>query len=177
MPSAFAHAAVGAALVAAAPPAHRRPLIAVAAAALAAAPDLDVIGFWFGIPYSHPLGHRGLTHSIPFAIGVGVFVRITWRGPRALALALLMACACASHGLLDALTNAGLGVGLAIPFWNDRYFFPWRPILTSSLDPRDAFSRRGLEILLNEARWIGLATLAWLSVVLGARKLVDRQPR
>ena len=30
-------------------------------------PDADVIAFHFGIPYVHPLGHRGLTHSIVFA--------------------------------------------------------------------------------------------------------------
>jgi inner membrane protein len=30
-------------------------------------PDFDVITFHFGIPYSHPLGHRGFTHSILFA--------------------------------------------------------------------------------------------------------------
>ena len=30
-------------------------------------PDLDVIAFNFDIPYSHPFGHRGFTHSILFA--------------------------------------------------------------------------------------------------------------
>ena len=30
-------------------------------------PDIDVIAFNFGISYSHPLGHRGFTHSILFA--------------------------------------------------------------------------------------------------------------
>ena len=30
-------------------------------------PDLDVIGFYFGIPYGDLWGHRGLTHSLPFA--------------------------------------------------------------------------------------------------------------
>ena len=29
-------------------------------------PDADVIAFRFGIPYSHWLGHRGITHSIFF---------------------------------------------------------------------------------------------------------------
>jgi inner membrane protein len=27
-------------------------------------PDLGVLGFFFGIDYLHPFGHRGFTHSI-----------------------------------------------------------------------------------------------------------------
>ena len=43
-------------------------------------PDLDVVGFYFGIPYEHVLGHRGLTHSLPFA-GVlsALFVGLLYR--------------------------------------------------------------------------------------------------
>ena len=37
-------------------------------------PDLDVIGFSFGIQYADMLGHRGLTHSIFFAILLGALV-------------------------------------------------------------------------------------------------------
>jgi inner membrane protein len=33
-----------------------------------------------------------------------------------------------SHGLLDALTDGGLGVAFFSPFDTSRYFFPWRPI-------------------------------------------------
>ena len=31
-------------------------------------PDFDVIAFKLGIAYQHPLGHRGFTHSILFAL-------------------------------------------------------------------------------------------------------------
>ncbi|WP_262891174.1 metal-dependent hydrolase [Psychroserpens algicola] len=31
-------------------------------------PDIDVLGFRFGIDYMHPFGHRGFTHSIVFAL-------------------------------------------------------------------------------------------------------------
>lgn len=31
-------------------------------------PDFDVIAFNFGIAYEHPLGHRGFTHSLIFAL-------------------------------------------------------------------------------------------------------------
>jgi inner membrane protein len=36
-------------------------------AVCAALPDIDVIGFRFGIDYGALLGHRGFTHSLAFA--------------------------------------------------------------------------------------------------------------
>lgn len=45
-------------------------------------PDLDVVGNWMGIPYEHMLGHRGLTHSLPFAaIMSALVVRFGFSGP------------------------------------------------------------------------------------------------
>ena len=41
---------------------------------LAMVPDLDVIGFQLGVSYSDPLGHRGFTHSILFAMLVELIV-------------------------------------------------------------------------------------------------------
>tara|TARA_R110001592_G_scaffold140302_6_gene361233 strand:- start:1054 stop:1314 length:261 start_codon:yes stop_codon:yes gene_type:complete len=40
-------------------------------------PDFDVIGFKLGIPYSHPLGHRGFTHSILFAVIWALLLMVT----------------------------------------------------------------------------------------------------
>jgi inner membrane protein len=37
-------------------------------------PDIDVVGFVFGIPYNSFWGHRGFTHSFLFAIILGVVV-------------------------------------------------------------------------------------------------------
>jgi inner membrane protein len=37
-------------------------------------PDVDVVGFAMGIPYEHLLGHRGLTHSLSFAVAVDLVV-------------------------------------------------------------------------------------------------------
>ena len=71
MPSAFAHGLVGVTLASALPRASRPIGFVVALALLAAAPDLDVLGFSLGVPYAHPLGHRGVTHSIAFAALVG----------------------------------------------------------------------------------------------------------
>src|SRR5215831_7502105 len=39
--------------------------------------------------------------------------------------------ATASHGVLDAMTNGGLGVAFFSPFDTTRYFLPWRPIRVS----------------------------------------------
>ena len=34
-------------------------------------PDAEVLAFSLGIPCAHPLGHRGATHSIAFAVFAG----------------------------------------------------------------------------------------------------------
>ena len=127
----------------------------------AVAPDLDVLAFRFGIPYEHVLGHRGLWHSIPFAAVLASFVCLVCF-PRPLpgfsrvkAWGYLF-LATASHGLLDTLTNGGLGVALFSPFTNQRYFLPFRPIEVSPLSLSAFFSERGVAILVNEIAWVWL---------------------
>ncbi|MEM7412117.1 MAG: metal-dependent hydrolase [Myxococcota bacterium] len=160
MPSAFAHAAIGGALSTWGPRGGPR-WLPWCLPALSAAPDLDVIGFWWGIPYGHPLGHRGLTHSLPFAAAVAGAIYALLRGrPFAGRIAVLCGLAVASHGLLDTFTNAGLGVGLWIPFDAARHFAEWRPISTSPLSVRAFFSTTGLAIVTNEAFWVGLPATA-----------------
>ncbi|TDB35073.1 metal-dependent hydrolase [Stenotrophomonas sp. TEPEL] len=70
----------------------------------------------------------------------------------------------ASHPLLDALTSGGLGVALAWPWSEHRFFAPWRPIRVSPFAPQ-FFSARGLATLLSELRWVWLplagAVIAW----------------
>ena len=39
---------------------------------LSVLPDIDVAAFRLGIAYSDPLGHRGATHSLLFALAIGV---------------------------------------------------------------------------------------------------------
>ena len=65
----------------------------------------------------------------------------------------------ATHGLLDAMTTGGLGVALLAPFNDTRYFFPWRPIAVSPIGVRPFFSARGVLVLANEAKWVGLPAL------------------
>ena len=58
-----------------------------------------------------------------------------------------------SHGVLDAMTNGGLGVAFFAPFHNERYFFPWTPIRVSPIGV-GFFSARGLATLRSELLWV-----------------------
>lgn len=120
-------------------------------------PDLDVIAFKYGIPYQHPLGHRGFSHSILFAlIWASLLTLLFFRKQVSRVLIfLILLVSTISHGLLDAMTNAGLGVGFFIPFDNTRYFFPFRPIETSPIKVERFFVQAN-KILTNEAYWIGI---------------------
>jgi inner membrane protein len=142
-------------------PADRGNRIAIWAAALAMLPDLDVVAFLLGIGYGDFFGHRGFSHSLAFALLAGVVVVATrfrerpqWTG-RSWLLVGFFFLVTASHGLLDAMTNGGLGVAFFSPFENSRYFLPWTPLQVSPIG-RGFFSGEGVEVLLNEALWIGL---------------------
>jgi inner membrane protein len=137
------------------------PGLLVLACACAVLPDLDALGLWLGIPYEHPLGHRGLTHSLPFAAvlaGVGSLLAPATGAQPAVAFWVLFVSA-ASHGMLDALTNGGLGIAFFGPFSNRRHFLPWRVIEVSPLRPSALFSWRGLRVLHSEIRWVWVPCL------------------
>ena len=76
-----------------------------------------------------------------------------------------------SHGILDAATDAGLGIGFFIPFDNERYFLPFRPLETSAVDPGVflANSSRALDILANELLWVGLPLLFFTLILQGIK--------
>lgn len=129
-----------------------------------ALPDLDVIGFLFGIEYGDLWGHRGMTHSVLFAaLLAGCLVALWYRGRPAIAmlgLFLYFFLCTASHGVLDAMTNGGLGVAFFSPFDTTRYFFPVRPVLVSPLGISEFFTEYGVRVLVSEAAWIWLPSLA-----------------
>ena len=164
MASIFTHPAV-ALLKTWAPRLPRR--VAVAGAILTILPDLDVAAFALGIPYAHPLGHRGLTHSIAFALVVTAL--LTWTlslaEHRRTTFVFLFLCAI-SHPILDALTDGGLGIAFFAPFHNERYFFPWTPIRVSPIGA-GFFSARGLETIRSElvfvwAPCVVMAVVGWI---------------
>jgi inner membrane protein len=106
-----------------------------AAIIASALPDVDAIGLRLGIPYGNTWGHRGFSHSIVFAliIGlVGILLASRLRAGKITAFLVLFICAI-SHDLLDAMTNGGLGIAFFSPFSNERFFLPWCPIQVAPL--------------------------------------------
>jgi inner membrane protein len=144
----------------------------VAGALCSVIPDLDVIGFRFGIRYSDFWGHRGFTHSLLFAALLASFVvLIAFRqavpGLSRFALWTYFFLATPSHGFLDAMTDGGLGVAFFSPINNTRYFLPWTPIRVSPIGLTRFFSHRGFEVAQSELLWIWLPAAllivsAWL---------------
>src|SRR5919197_383065 len=168
MPTVMSHAVAALALG----PAFRRARwparVWWAGALCAMLPDVDVVGVWLGVPFGAPFGHRGLTHSLAFAALVAA-VLTPWLVPGGtrVRLWIYLFFATASHGLLDAMTNGGIGVALLAPFDMRRYFFSWRPIGVSPIGVRPFLEVRGVAGLAREAVWVWLpaaivAASAWL---------------
>jgi inner membrane protein len=133
-------------------------------------PDLDVLAFNFGISYSHPFGHRGFTHSILFAILWSALLSFLFGKSRKLIFSVVLFLSTLSHGLLDAMTSGGKGVGFFIPFENSRYFFPFREIKVSPIGIEKFFSEWGVNVILSELKYIGMPCFIILVVVFIARK-------
>jgi inner membrane protein len=156
MPTIFSHPAVPLGF---APWGRRLPASLIVVAAITSSiPDADVGAFALGIPYGAPFGHRGFTHSILFAVLFSAFVafayvRLTKRSVSfALAFAFLFA-ALVSHGILDAMTDGGMGIGFLIPFSSKRYFLPFRPIRVSPIGP-GGFAEEAAAVLISELKWV-----------------------
>ena len=164
MPSIISHPAVVLALGPIFARVGVAPRLWLVGAACTVVPDLDSIGFFGGVPYASLLGHRGLSHSLLFALALALILAPICRklSPKASLLAItgfLFLCT-ASHGMLDALTNGGLGVAFFSPFTQYRYVFPWRPIAVSPLSVSRFLAGRGLHVLWSELRWVVLPSLA-----------------
>lgn len=170
MASLFAHGAVALAAgrVYTARPMPRR--FWALAVLLSVSPDFDVVGFAAGIEYGDFLGHRGFTHSLAFAaLGGGLAAALLarspgWSGPGTVSVAALFAVITGSHGVLDGLTNGGLGIAFFSPFDLTRYFLPWTPIQVSPIGFGAFFTRWGVAVLRSEIVWIGLPTLGVLGL-------------
>jgi inner membrane protein len=179
MASAFTHAFFAAAMgkvYAAGPRPARFWILSMLCAVL---PDADVLGLAFGVPYDSMFGHRGLTHSLAFALLLGcAVVALFFRGaPNKKALAAYFFLVTASHGALDALTNGGLGVAFFAPFSAARYFFPFRPVEVSPIGLGSFFSEWGAAVIRSELLWVWLPTAVALALVLSLRRLCGRGER
>jgi inner membrane protein len=173
MPTIFTHAVSAAALtLAGKPTAKMRGSAWLGAAVCACLPDVDVVAFTFGIPYSHLFGHRGFTHSLFFAAVLATVVLhfVNATGPSKWRLWLIFFFCGASHGVLDAMTNGGLGVAFLAPFSSERYFLPWRPVVVAPIGASRFFSERGLAVVNSELLWIWLPCAALIMIFWAKRK-------
>jgi inner membrane protein len=162
MCSVFTHPAIPIALSVCFPEGTVSAKLLCAGAVCSAVPDLDVLGFSLGIRYGHMLGHRGLTHSIAFAVALGACVTFTaFRNDQSDygLIFLFLFLSTLSHSLLDMITNGGLGIPLFAPFSHERFFFPWRPIRVSPIG-LGFFSEWGIGVLLSELKWVWLPAMA-----------------
>ena len=145
-------------------------------------PDLDVGLHAYGVEYGDLWGHRGMTHSLLFAVVLS-FGIVTWffrsHAPllsrRWWALFAIFVAITASHGFLDAFTNGGLGVAFFSPFDTTRYFMPWTPIQVSAFGLHGFIKYGGLQTLISEALWIWLPGCVLMVPVVLVRTLTSRE--
>lgn len=151
----------------------RRLLIAGVIASVV--PDLDVIGFKFHVAYGDAFGHRGATHSLTFAVLLGLLAMLfASRLQSGRAMAFLFVClSAASHGILDTFTNGGLGVALLWPWSTERFFAPWHAIEVSPFGTHVFSSTRGLTVLQSELFWIWLPAVIICAVLYVVRKQIE----
>lgn len=120
MPLPVAHGLIGASAVAALLPLSRtriaKPLLL--GVVLGVSPDFDYALNWLRIGRGG--WHHGFTHSIPFALLIGLVTIILLREWKARSFVVFSA-AFASHTLLDFLITESMGVALWWPFTNQRY--------------------------------------------------------
>jgi inner membrane protein len=148
----------------------------VLAGACSVVPDLDIIAFYLRVPYSHMFGHRGFSHSLLFAAFTGMLTALLafrdvprWSG-KWWRLAFFFFLVTASHGVLDAMTNGGYGIGFFSPFDNTRYFLPWRPLVVSPIGVHGFFTRWGWDVIKSEFIWVWLPMTAVSAWVIAFRK-------
>ena len=115
-------------------------------------PDLDFLMTYFGVPYASPLGHRGFTHSLFFAGVLGTLAALLATSLQTTPgkAFLFITFATASHGILDAMTNGGLGVAFFWPFRPHRYVLPLRFIPVSPMNIANFMTDRGWAIMKAE---------------------------
>ncbi|HTR20725.1 MAG TPA: metal-dependent hydrolase [Gemmatimonadales bacterium] len=133
MPTPISHAAVGFAIAAWTQPEPPSRKVCVVAAACAALPDIDVLGWPLHLASTSPFGHRAITHSLVFALVSALVATILffrgdqWRHHRA-RIAGILGLALLSHPCLDGLSTYSVGVEFFAPFSAQRLRFPWTPL-------------------------------------------------
>ena len=172
MSTCFSHPAVPLA-IACWLPSLRTPSLLLTASLLSAAPDLDALGYFAGVPYEAWCGHRGCSHSLAFAALLAL-LPTRWlarrNGVRSLHVFAFLFAASASHGLVDMATNGGLGIAVLWPFDATRHFWPVQPLEVPPLGIRVFFSSFGMRVLASEALWLWLPALVVGTIGLRVRR-------
>jgi inner membrane protein len=137
--------------------------------------DIDVLAFNFGIPYEAPFGHRGFTHSILFAALWATLLMFIFGKLNKKTWWIVIFLSTISHGVLDAMTSGGKGVGFFIPFYNERYFFSFREIVVSPIGIERFFSERGVKVLFSELKYVFLPCFIILVVFYFIKKINIRE--
>ncbi|MBU3916695.1 metal-dependent hydrolase, partial [bacterium] len=148
---------------------RKKPAIVFSGVLLSVLPDIDTLAFRFGIPCNHMFGHRGISHSILFSLFFSSIFLLFLKQPTILKNSIVwiyLFVSGLSHGLLDAITNGGLGVGFFIPFLEKRYFFDYRPIKVSTLNLDRFFNGQGLPVIQSELLYLWAPAFLFFIVAL-----------
>jgi inner membrane protein len=153
------------------------------AMACSALPDLDVGLHSYGVQYEDLWGHRGMMHSLLFAAVVALVV-VSWffrkdvrpGDRRWCSLVAFFFIITASHGMIDAFTDGGLGIAFLSPFDQTRYFAPWQPIPVSNFGLTSMFDHYGAHVLWTEIKLVW-APLAALTALVMAIRAITRPSR
>lgn len=127
-------------------------------------PDLDILSVALHFDYfSGTYGHRGFTHSLGFALLVGLLGAlwpsgrgVGWR--RRVVRGTFLALCTVSHPLLDSLIDVHICSAWLWPLDGARHCLDWRPI------PMQGVPLFGAERLRMELQWIGVPLLVLANV-------------
>ncbi|MDM7949468.1 metal-dependent hydrolase [Hydrogenophaga sp.] len=143
----------------------------LAGAFCAVLPDADFASVAFGFDsYSGTYGHRGFTHSLGFALLLGVLGAMASgpTGRQRLTAAVFIALCTASHPLLDGLMDRGICNAWAWPLDGARHCLAWRPVPTAGVN------LFGWDRLAREALWLGVPLLLLAHAGMTLRQLGPR---
>lgn len=132
-------------------------------------PDGDILFHNMGVPYGSPFGHRGFTHSILFAVIWSALLIVIFNSLRDWRSYFILFFSTVSHGIIDAMTTGGKGIGFFIPFMDDRFFLPWRFIKVSPMSIRRFFSEWGWQVIVSEFKVILLPCIVILILIKAAQ--------
>jgi inner membrane protein len=172
MPTILTHPAIPLALGVVLGPDRISRKLLLAGMVAAIVPDMDVIAFKLGIEYANQLGHRGASHSITFALALGLLAALAapWLHAKRWVAMAFVSIACVSHPLLDMLTTGGLGAAIWWPFSDQRHFFPIQFIRVSPLTMGRFLGPAGITVIKSELLWVWLPCVVLMLTVFVTRR-------